>query len=59
MAGITTNSPSEADLELLDQALEDIAGEEISDFDDDLFELETEFDTYSEVDHFAEIDSLH
>lgn len=59
MAETTTNGRSEAELELLDQMLEDLAGEELSEFDDELLELGTEFETYSETDHFAEIDNFH
>ncbi len=59
MAGTTTNSHNEVELEVSDQMLEDLAGEELSEFDDDLLELGSEFETYSEIDHFAEIDSFH
>ncbi len=59
MAGTTINGRSEAELELLDQMLEDLAGEELGEFEDDLLELDSELDVYSETDHFAEIDSFH
>lgn len=44
--------------ELLDQMLEDLAGEELSEFDDD-FELSSNFEKYSIADEFADIDSFH
>ncbi len=57
MAETTTKGRSKT--ELLDQLLEDIAGEEISEFDNDLLGLDSEFEMFSEVDHFAEIDNYH
>lgn len=57
MAETTTKGRSKT--ELLDQMLEDIAGEELSEFNDDLVGLDAEFEVFSEVDHFAEIDSYH
>jgi hypothetical protein len=44
--------------ELLDQMLEDLAGEEFSDYDDD-FELSSDFEKLSITDEFADIDSYH
>lgn len=55
MAETTINNPSET--ELLDQMLEDLAGEELSEFDD--FEFNSDLDIFSDTDEFAEIDSLH
>lgn len=56
MANTVTNSPSKK--ELLDQLLEDLAGEEISEFDNEL-DLNTDLDIYADTDDFAEIDSFH
>lgn len=44
--------------EILDQMLEDLAGEELSEFDDD-FELSSDLDKFSDLDDFAEIDNFH
>ena len=44
--------------ERLDQSLEDLAGEEFSEFDED-FELGSDLDIFSDADEFAEIDSFH
>ncbi|MDP2193526.1 MAG: hypothetical protein Q8K36_03265 [Alphaproteobacteria bacterium] len=44
--------------ELLDQMLEDLAGEEFSEFDDDLA-LNSDLDKFSDADDFADIDSYH
>lgn len=44
--------------QLLDQMLEDLAGEEFSEFDDD-FELSSDLDIFSDTDDFVEIDNYH
>jgi hypothetical protein len=44
--------------QVLDQLLEDLAGEEISEYTDN-FALDAEFGKYSEADEFVEIDSYH
>ncbi|MGJ8620816.1 MAG: hypothetical protein ACSHWN_10825 [Methylophilaceae bacterium] len=46
------------DTELLDQRLEDLAGEELSEFNDD-FELNADLDKFTDIDIFSEIDSYH
>lgn len=46
------------EIELLDQRLEDLAGEELSEFNDD-FELNADLDKFNEMDIFSEIDSYH
>lgn len=56
MAETTINSRSKT--ELLDQMLEDLAGEELSEFDNEL-DLNTDLDIYADTDDFAEIDSFH
>lgn len=52
----TRTTPKE--IELLDQQLEDLAGEELSDFNDD-FELNADLDKFTDMDIFSEIDSYH
>ena len=44
--------------QILDQLLEDLAGEEISEFNDNDV-LDAEFSKYSEADEFVDIDSYH
>lgn len=44
--------------QLLEQNLEDLAGEEIGEYSDD-FELDAEFSKLSEVDEFVDIDLYH
>lgn len=44
--------------EQLDQMLEDLAGEELNEFDDD-FGLSPDLDKFSDADDFADIDSYH
>jgi hypothetical protein len=44
--------------EQLDQMLEDLAGEELNEFDDD-FGLNPDLDKFSDADDFADIDSYH
>lgn len=46
------------EIELLDQRLEDLAGEELSDFNDDL-DLNADLDKFTDMDIFSEIDSYH
>ncbi len=46
------------EIELLDQRLEDLAGEELSEFNDD-FELNADLDKFTDMDLFSEIDSYH
>lgn len=46
------------EIKLLDQRLEDLAGEELSDFNDDL-DLNADLDKLTDMDIFAEIDSYH
>lgn len=45
-------------IQVLDQLLEDLAGEEISEFSDH-FALDAEYSKYTEADEFVEIDSYH
>ncbi|MEE9332328.1 MAG: hypothetical protein V3U89_08875 [Methylophilaceae bacterium] len=45
--------------ELLDQMLEDLAGEEFDEHDYDFVGLDSGLDKFSEIDTFAEIDSYH
>ena len=45
-------------IQILDQLLEDLAGEEISEFTDHSA-LDAEFSKYAEVDEFVDIDSYH
>lgn len=54
----TPTTKSQVKTELLDQMLEDLAGEEFSEFDDDL-ELSSDLDKFSDADDFADIDSYH
>jgi len=54
----TPTTKSQVKTELLDQMLEDLAGEEFSEFDDD-FELSPDLDKFSDIDDFAEIDNFH
>ncbi|HSR01772.1 MAG TPA: hypothetical protein VLM20_03185 [Methylophilaceae bacterium] len=42
----------------LDQRLEDLAGEELSEFNDD-FEISADLDKFTDIDLFSEIDSYH
>jgi len=56
MAGTTTKSSDK--IQRLDQMLEDLAGEELGEFDED-FELSSDLDIFSDTDEFAEIDSYH
>ena len=56
MVNSTTYSPSK--IEVLDQLLEDLAGEEINEFDNDL-DLNADLDIYADTDDFADIDSFH
>lgn len=56
MANITTNSQNKT--ELLDQMLEDLAGEELSEFDNE-FDLNNDLDIFADTDEFAEIDRYH
>jgi hypothetical protein len=51
----TLNIPN---AEILDQMLEDLAGEELSEFNDD-FELNSDLDKFHDEDIFAEIDGYH
>ncbi|QVL45447.1 MAG: hypothetical protein KFB94_09510 [Methylophilaceae bacterium] len=44
--------------QLLDQLLEDLAGEEMSEFVDHV-DLDNEYSKFSEVDEFADIDNFH
>lgn len=44
--------------QVLDQLLEDLAGEEIGEFTDN-YALDAEYSKYSEVDEFVDIDSYH
>lgn len=55
MAGTRTNHTQ---IEILDQMFEDLAGEELSEFNDDL-ELNADLDKLSDADIFSEIDSYH
>jgi hypothetical protein len=52
------NTTTDIKTEYLDQMLEDLAGEELSEFNDD-FELNADLDKFSDTDVFAEIDSYH
>lgn len=54
----TTTTKYQDKTEILDQMLEDLAGEELSEFDDD-FELSSDLDKFSDLDDFAEIDNFH
>lgn len=56
MAGTTTNSPGKT--ALLDQMLEDLAGEELSEFENE-FDVSNDLDIFADTDEFAEIDSFH
>jgi len=56
MANTTTSQDDKT--KLLDQMLEDIAGEEFSEYGND-FELDSELDKFSTTDEFANIDSYH
>lgn len=55
MAGTTQDLDN---TQLLDQMLEDLAGEELNEFDDD-FGLNADIDIFSDVDDFVEIDNYH
>jgi len=44
--------------QLLDQQLEDLAGEEIGEFTDD-YALDAEYSQFTEIDEFADIDLCH
>ena len=44
--------------QVLDQRLEDLAGEELSEYTDD-FALDAEYGKFSEADEFADIDLYH
>jgi hypothetical protein len=44
--------------DILDQRLEDLAGEELSEFNDD-FELNADLDRFTDIDIFSEIDNYH
>jgi len=52
------NTTTDIKTEYLDHMLEDLAGEELSEFNDD-FELNADLDKFSDTDVFAEIDSYH
>ena len=56
---MATTTPKTNDKEQhLDQMLEDLAGEEFSEFDQD-FDLGSDLDIFSDADEFAEIDNYH
>lgn len=55
---MATTTKHQDKTEILDQMLEDLAGEELSEFDDD-FELSPDLDKFSDLDDFAEIDNFH
>lgn len=42
---------------LLDQMLEDLAGDELSEFDN--LDFDADLDAFSDTDHFLEIDQYH
>ncbi len=42
---------------LLDQMLEDLAGDELSEFDH--LDLDADLDAFNDTDHFLEIDQYH
>jgi hypothetical protein len=44
--------------QVLDQLLEDLAGEELNEYTDN-FALDAEYSKYSEADEFVDIDSYH
>jgi hypothetical protein len=46
------------EIEILNQRLEDLAGDELSDFNDDL-ELNADLDKFTDMDIFSEIDNYH
>ena len=46
------------EIEILNQRLEDLAGDEFSDFNDDL-ELNADLDKFTDMDIFSEIDNYH
>ena len=52
------NTTTEIKTELLDQMLEDLAGEELNDFNED-YDLNADLDKFADIDVFAEIDSYH
>ena len=54
MAGTTSNTNTER----LDQMFEDLAGEELSEFDNDI-DVNADLDIFADTDDFAEIDSYH
>jgi hypothetical protein len=56
MANTTTKTQEKT--QLLDQMLEDLAGEEFSEFNDD-FGVSADLDKFSDADDFADIDSYH
>ncbi|MFW5431249.1 MAG: hypothetical protein ACKE5M_04190 [Methylophilaceae bacterium] len=57
MAKVLENENS---VEFLDQMLEDLAGEEFDEFDDDLNELDSDLGQFSATeDEFVEIDTYH
>lgn len=52
------NTTTEIKTELLDQMLEDLAGEELNEFNED-FDFNADLDKFADIDVFAEIDSYH
>lgn len=53
----TTSIKDETKTALLDQMLEDLAGDEINEFD--LDDFDADLDSFSDTDHFLEIDQYH
>jgi len=55
---MTTTTKSQVKSKILDQMLEDLAGEEFSEFDDNLA-LSSDLDKFSDADDFSDIDNYH
>lgn len=53
-----TTTKTQVKTKILDQMLEDLAGEEFSEFNDDLV-LSSDLDKFSDSDDFADIDNYH
>lgn len=53
-----TNINNRIKTEALDQMLEDLAGEELNEFDNS-FDINADLDIFADTDEFAEIDSYH
>lgn len=52
-----TTIKDETKTALLDQMLEDLAGDEINEYD--TYDFDADLDNFSDTDHFLEIDQYH